>query len=167
MERCGDRGAEGRGEQVVRREGLMSNERLTRPQLILSLHLCFGVSPQHQGNNNTLIHYPFIPVIHRELLNNMLQICPPSYNSLCHLQYIMWKTRSPLFCRTAFEDYRGWHLRDAARIWSIIFFFPRRKVELAWLICHCQKHNMPFRAKAKVEQVLIGSLRTRALVNLC
>lgn len=43
MERRRDRGAEGQKEQVVRREGLMSNERFTRPQLILSLYLCFGV----------------------------------------------------------------------------------------------------------------------------
>ncbi|TKS80786.1 putative nucleotidyltransferase MAB21L1 [Collichthys lucidus] len=44
MERRRDRGGEGQKEQVVRREGLMSNERLTRPQLILSLYLCFGAS---------------------------------------------------------------------------------------------------------------------------
>jgi len=37
-----DRGREGQKTQVVRREGLMSNERLTRPQLILYLHLCFA-----------------------------------------------------------------------------------------------------------------------------
>lgn len=96
MERRRDRGAEGQKEQVVRREGLMSNERLARPQLILSLYLLLCRFPQHQGNNDTLIHYPFIPVIHWEMLNNMLQICPPSYNSFCHLQYIIWKTHSPL-----------------------------------------------------------------------
>lgn len=86
--------------------------------VFLPLLWCF---PQHQGNNDTLIHYPFIPVIHWELLNNMLQICPPSYNSFCHLQYIIWKTHSPL-SDGRFEDYHGWHLRDAARIWCIIFF---------------------------------------------
>lgn len=94
MERRRDRVGVGRKEQAVRREGLMSNERLTRPQLILSLYLCRF--PQHQGNNDTLIHYPFIPVIHWELLNNMLQIWLPSYNSFCHSQYIIWKTHSPL-----------------------------------------------------------------------
>lgn len=61
--------------------------------VFLPLLWCF---PQHQGNNDTLIHYPFIPVIHWELLNNMVQICPPSYNSFCHSQYIIWKTHSPL-----------------------------------------------------------------------
>ena len=35
-----DSGREGEKEQVVRGEGLMSNERLTRPQLILSFYLC-------------------------------------------------------------------------------------------------------------------------------
>lgn len=64
-------------------------------------------SPQHRGNNDTLIHYPFIPVIRWELLNNMVQICPPSYNSSCHSQYIIWKTHGPPFRRTLFEDYRG------------------------------------------------------------
>ncbi|KAG7243070.1 hypothetical protein INR49_016445, partial [Caranx melampygus] len=44
MEKRRDRGVEGQKEQVVRREGLMSNERFTRPQLILSLYLCFGAS---------------------------------------------------------------------------------------------------------------------------
>lgn len=42
-------------------------------------------------------------------------------------------------------------------------FFFRHKVELYWLICHCQKHNEPFRAKAKVEQVLIGSSEREGL----
>ncbi|KAL3057621.1 hypothetical protein OYC64_007976 [Pagothenia borchgrevinki] len=46
MERRRDRVGVGRKEQAVRREGLMSNERLTRPQLILSLYLC--CFPQHQ-----------------------------------------------------------------------------------------------------------------------
>lgn len=44
MERQSERGREGQREQVVRREGLMSNERLTRPQLILSLYLRFAAS---------------------------------------------------------------------------------------------------------------------------
>ena len=44
IEKRRDRGGEGQKEQVVRREGLMSNERLTRPQLILSLYLCFDAS---------------------------------------------------------------------------------------------------------------------------
>ncbi|KAJ4935345.1 hypothetical protein JOQ06_016881 [Pogonophryne albipinna] len=44
MERRRDRVGVGRKEQAVRREGLMSNERLTRPQLILSLYLCFAAS---------------------------------------------------------------------------------------------------------------------------
>ncbi|KAA8594127.1 hypothetical protein FQN60_004961 [Etheostoma spectabile] len=44
MERLRDRRGEGQKEQVVRREGLMSNEQLTRPQLILSLYLCFAAS---------------------------------------------------------------------------------------------------------------------------
>lgn len=44
MERWRDGGAEGQKEQVVRLKGLMSNERLSRPQLILSLYLYGGIS---------------------------------------------------------------------------------------------------------------------------
>lgn len=92
MERRRDRGAGGQKEQVVRREGLMSNERLTRPQLILSLYLCFGVSLSTNVKTTPSSIILLSPVIHWELLNNMLQIRPPSYNSFCHLQYIIWKT---------------------------------------------------------------------------
>lgn len=48
MERWRDRGAEGQKEQVVRLKGLMSNERLSPPQLILCLStftVAFPVAP--------------------------------------------------------------------------------------------------------------------------
>lgn len=44
MERWRDRGAEGQKERVVGLKGLMSNERLSRPQLILSFYLYCGIS---------------------------------------------------------------------------------------------------------------------------
>lgn len=86
----------GQKEQVFIRKGLMSNERFTRLQLILSLNLLVWCFLRNQGSNDTLIHYPFIPVIQRELPNNTLQIRPRSYNSFCHSQYIIWKAHSSL-----------------------------------------------------------------------
>lgn len=74
----------------------MSNERFTRLQLILSLNLLVWCFLWSRGNNDTLIHYPFITVVQRELPNNTLQIRPPSYNSFCRSQYIIWKTHSAL-----------------------------------------------------------------------
>lgn len=96
----------------------------------------------------------FIPVIQRELPNNMLQICPPSYNSLCHSQYIIRKTHSALSdgrsLRIIVGDNFGMQSESEA-------FFFRHKVELPRLICHCQKNNNKlFTPKGKVEQVLIG-----------
>lgn len=119
MERWRDGGAEGQKEQVVRLKGLMSNERLSRPQLILSLYLYGGIS-----HSTKLITPPpsiilLSTVIHWKLLNSMLQICPPFNNSV--ICCISCRKHTTLFCRTLFEDYCGWHLWDTARIWSNIF----------------------------------------------
>lgn len=153
MER--QRGGEGQKEQVVRRVGLMSNERLTRLQLILSLNLLvgrlFGTKVIMTPSSIIL----FILVIQKELPNNMLQICPPSYNSVCHSQYIIRKTHIALSTGHSLRIIVGDTFGMQPEFEAFFFFFTH-KVELPRLICHCQKHNKPFRAKGKVEQVLIG-----------
>lgn len=109
------------------------------------------LSPLHEGNNDTLIHYPFIPVILVKLLNNMLQIRLHSHNSSCHLQYIILQTYSPLSL-AFFEDYCQWHLQDTFGIWSIISVAIE---ELHWLICHCQSTASNSALNAKVTWVFI------------
>lgn len=74
MERWGDGGAEGHREQVVRREGLMSNERLARPQLILSFHLCFGVSAP-PGSTEVITTPSSIILLSLLFTGNCLIIC--------------------------------------------------------------------------------------------
>lgn len=119
MERWRDRGAEGQKEQVVWLKGLMSNERLSRPQLILSLYLYGGISRSTKLTIPPPSNILLSTVIHWKPLNTMLQICPPINNSLSFAVYHVESTA--LFCWTLFEDYCGWHLWDTARIWSIIF----------------------------------------------
>lgn len=107
--------------------------------------------PLHGGNNDTLIHYPFIPVILVKLLNNMLQIRLHSHNSSCHLQCIILQTYSPL---------------SLAVLWRLLSVTSsgcagnrehhfRCNGELHWLICHGQKHNKQFSVKAKGTRVFI------------
>lgn len=148
-----DRGEEGQKEQVVRREGLMSNERLTRPQLILSFYLCFGaslgtkvimtpssiilLSPLFTGNC-LIICYRFV-LLHI-ILSVIRSISSGKHTAPFLLDAVWGLSRvTPSGCSQNLEHH-----------------FFSHKVELPWLICHCQKHNKPFRAKAKVEQVLIG-----------
>lgn len=100
----------------------MSNERFTRLQLILSLNLLVWCFLWSQGNNDTLIHYPFITVVQRESPNNTLQICPPSNNSFCHSQYIIWKTHSALSSGHALRIIVGDTFRVKPK--SGAFFFP-------------------------------------------
>lgn len=105
MERWRDGGAEGQKEQVVQLKGLMSNERLSRLQLISSLYLFGGIS-----RSTKLITPPpsiilLSTVIHWKLLNTMLQICRPFNNSdICG---ISCRKHTTLFCWTLFEDYHG------------------------------------------------------------
>lgn len=115
--------------------------------------------PWNRGSNDTLIHYPFILVIQRELLNNMLQIRPPTYNSFCHLQYIIWKTHSPLLYWPLFEDYCGWQLRDAARIWSIVFSGMWNYPDLSVIAKSTTSYSGP---KERWNRFLSASLNERA-----
>lgn len=153
MERRRDRGAEGQKEQVVRREGLMSNERLARPQLILSLYLCFAVSL-----STKVITTPSSIILLSLLFTGKCLI-------ICY-RFVLLRIILSVICSISSGKHTAPFLLDA--LWGLSWVTPsgcsqnlehhffRHKVELAWLICHCQKHNKPFRAKAKVEQVLIG-----------
>lgn len=73
MERRRDGGVQGHREQVVRREGLMSNERLARPQLILSLHLCVPLPPPR--NTEVITTPSSIILLSRLFTGNCLITC--------------------------------------------------------------------------------------------
>lgn len=120
MERRRDRGGEGQKEQVVRREGLMSNEHLTRPQLILSLYLCFGASL-----STKVITTPSSIILLSSLFTgNCLIIC---------YRFVLLRIILSVICSISSGKHTApfqldalWGLswvtpRDAARIWSIIF----------------------------------------------
>lgn len=164
MERRRDRGGEGQKEQVVRREGLMSNERLTRPQLILSLYLCFAASL----STKVITTPSSIILLSLLFTGNCLIIC----YRFGLLRIILSVIRS-----ISSGKHTAPFLPDA--LWGLSWVTPsgcsqnlehhffRHKVELPWLICHCQKHNKPFRAKAKGGTGSYRLLWTRGLVNLC
>lgn len=145
MERRRDRVGEGRREQAFRCEGLMSNECLTRRQLILSLYLCFGASLRTK-----VITTPSSIILLSQLFTgNRLIIC---------YRFVLLRIILSVICSISSGKHTAPFLLDA--LWGLSCVTPswcsrhlehhffRRKVELAWLICHCQKHNKPFRATA-------------------
>ena len=117
--------------------GLMSNERLTRPQLILSLHLCFGASL-----STKVITTPSSIILLSPLFTGNCLI-------LCY-RFVLLRIILSVIRGVSCGKHTAPFLPDA--LWGLSwvtpsgcsqnlkyhFFFSRHKEELPWLICHCQ-----------------------------
>lgn len=137
----------------------MSNERLTRLQLILSLNLLVWCFLWSQGNNDTLIHYPFITVVQRESPNNTLQIRPPSYNSFCHSQYIIWKTHSTLSSGHGLRIIVGDTFRVKPKSGAFFSGIKQNYPDLSVIAKSTASHSRP---KERWNRFLLASLNEKA-----
>lgn len=155
MEKRRDRGVEGQKEQVVRREGLMSNERFTRPQLILSLYLCFGASL-----NTKVITTPSSIILLSLLFTGNCLIIWYRF-VLLHIILSVIRSISSGKHTTPFLLDAFWGLSwvtPSGCSQNLEHHFFRHKEELLWLICHCQSTTSHSGPKQRWNRFLSASL---------